>query len=477
MITNKRRRAAAWIIFAVWAWVLGTAPAHAQSPSETQRLNREAVALAQQQQYEAAYEKITEAYHRSGGDATIRDNRIQIGSALASRRASQNKPREAIDLLESLRPLGGPQQDQVLRQLAITCNNYGVFLAEQERYEEADQVCSRATDLAYTLSDEDLLRQLRQVRSRMLTAWGQQWLLGGKGETAKVKLLEALRDDERNDVACEMLGKIYFDQGDYRQAEAYLRQAVNLRPGDAELRKRLEQVQNESLLDNDLRARKRGKFRVEFSGPEEYDLAREVFDILDDARGEIGRLFDFYPAESLLVKVYSPEHAKALSMGPHWAAGFYDGKIRVRADDIRRGGDALRDLLYHEYAHAVLFFLTRHNIPTWLNEGLAQYAEPGQALTAQEERKVRHWLSKGQYIPMGRLEGSFVGMNAEQAGQVYTESKLFVAFLVKGFGEYKLRRFLRKLGEGADVEKAAEEAYGYPMTELEIQWTESILRS
>ncbi len=477
MIMNRQRAAVIGGLIAACAFLLVAAVANPQSPAEVHRLNEEAVSLAAQERYEAAYEKITRANQLAGGDEVVRDNRVTIGAALASRWFEQGKRQEAIDLLESLRDLGGERQDALLRQLAVTYNNYGVFLGQREQYEEADRACSRATHLAYTLGEEDLLGQVSKVRSQMLTAWAQEWLLTGKGETAKIKLLEALRYDEGNVGACDMLAKIYFDDGDYRQAEYYLRRAVTLRPDDPELRRRLQRVQSESRLDSGLPARKRGKFRVEFSGREEYELSREVFEILDDARKELGRLFDFYPAESLLVKIYNAEHSDALGYGPEWAAAVYDGKIRVRADDIRRGGSALRDVLYHEYAHAVLHYLTRHNIPTWLNEGLAQYAEPGESISLKEERAVRHWLDRGRYIPMARLEGTFVEMDAERAQQVYTESKLFAAFLVEGFGEYKLRSLLRALGQGLDVEEAAREAYGQSMTNLEIQWIDNIARS
>jgi len=476
MTMSKPRRIA--IRAAVWSLLALALPAAAQASSERENrifeLNQEAIALSQQQQYVPAYEKITQAYNLDSTNEVVRDNRIEIGRSLAARRVTQGDFSSGIDLLHALLNLGGPRQNDVRRQLAVTYSNFGVVLCENETFLEADRACNEASHLAYALDEDKLYKQIATVYSQVLTAWAQDWLMQGKGETAKVKLLEAIRYDQTNAVACQLLSKIYFDDGDYRKALQTLDRALELRPNDASLLEQRRQIEQEARLDGDLRSRKQGKFRVDFSGPQEYELAGDVFDILHDARKEIGRLFDFYPSESLLVKVYNNEHRDALGIGPHWAAGLYDGKIRVHVDHIRRGGDALRDVLYHEYAHAVLFYLTRHNIPTWLNEGLAQYVEPGASVTWQEERTVRRWIEQGRYVPITRLPESFVELDAETAQQAYLQSELFTRFLAEGFGKYKLSRLLLALGQGQSLEQAAQDAYRRSLADLERQWIEEL---
>lgn len=469
MRMTMTKRLLLWV-WAGWMLTMAGTPGGLAQPDRVYALNQEAVTLSQQGKYEEAWERIQQAFALESTHEAIRGNLAQIGRALAGEWTKAGQWKKGIDLLESLRERIAEKEPEILRQLVITQNNFGVALSEQDDYVGADQALSRATQLAYRLGDDGLSRQINEVYSRMLTSWGDRWLASGKGETAKIKLLEAIRYDDRNEGACQLLGKVYFDDGDYRQAEYYLQQALRLKPGDVRVEQLLAQVRSESQLDGNLRSRSRGKFRVEFSGSEEFSLAGEVFGILEDARKELGRLFDFYPAESILVKIYNSEHSNALGIAPHWASGLYDGKIRVLAADIRQGGGALKNTLYHEYAHAVLYYLTRHNIPTWLNEGLAQYCEPDSEPTSREERQVREWIEKRQYIPMTRLENSFLDFSSERAQQAYLESKLFVRFLADRFGQYALRDLLRKLGRGQDIEKAVQSVYGDSVSGLEQQW-------
>jgi tetratricopeptide (TPR) repeat protein len=251
--------------------------------------------------------------------------------------------KKGIDLLESLRERVSEKEPEILRQLVITQNNFGVALSEKDDYVGADQALSRATQLAYRLGDDGLSRQINGVYSRMLTSWGDRWLASGKGETAKIKLLEAIRYDDRNDVAYRLLGKVYFDDGDYRQAEYYLQQALRLKPGDTQIAQLLAQVRNESKLDGNLRSRSRGKFRVEFSGSEELELAGEVFGILEDARKELGavrflsRRID--PGEDLRVRAFKALASRRLGQRA------LRGKIRFMAR-YRRGVGELEDILF-----------------------------------------------------------------------------------------------------------------------------------
>jgi len=167
------------------------------------------------------------------------------------------------------------------------------------------------------------------------------------------------------------------------------------------------------------------------------------------------------------VLLYLVYQMLAVALNPLESGGFAPVH---QAEWILDGESALGRILYHEYAHAVLYYLTRHNIPTWLNEGLAQYCEPNSESSSREERQVREWIENRQYIPMTRLENSFLDFSSERAQQAYQESRLFVRFLVERFGEYAMRDLLRKLGRGLDMEQAAQSAYGDSVSGLEQQW-------
>src|SRR5690242_21602302 len=54
-----------------------------------------------------------------------------------------------------------------------------------------------------------------------------------------------------------------------------------------------------------------------------------------------------------------------------WAAGAYDGTIRVPIRGALDHPDELDRVLAHEFAHALIRSLAARNVPAWLNEGLA----------------------------------------------------------------------------------------------------------
>jgi hypothetical protein len=118
--------------------------------------------------------------------------------------------------------------------------------------------------------------------------------------------------------------------------------------------------------------------------------------------------------------------------------------------------------------------MTHHNIPTWLNEGLAQYCEPHSGPVSQREsRDFEEILNENVYVSMSRLSGSFVELSRENAQQVYLQSKMFVDFLMSDFDRYKMIRMLKALRTGMEIEQAAGAAYGYSISDLEAVWLKS----
>jgi hypothetical protein len=77
------------------------------------------------------------------------------------------------------------------------------------------------------------------------------------------------------------------------------------------------------------------------------------------------------------VVLYTGDQYARSSSGPDWSGAVFDGKIRVRESQLKADRDELRDTLFHEYLHALLRTTLGAPVPTWFNEGLAQWVEPG----------------------------------------------------------------------------------------------------
>src|SRR5688572_17904099 len=112
-------------------------------------------------------------------------------------------------------------------------------------------------------------------------------------------------------------------------------------------------------------------FTVSFSGPEEADLAAKALESLDIAYWRIGQVLNTYPATPVPVVLYTTEQFRDITRAPEWAAGAYDGIIRVPMRGALAKTAELDRVMAHEFAHALLRTLAPTGVPTWLNEGLA----------------------------------------------------------------------------------------------------------
>ncbi len=130
-----------------------------------------------------------------------------------------------------------------------------------------------------------------------------------------------------------------------------------------------------------------------------------------------------------------------------------------------------RSTIRHELAHLVLGQFGQSCVgghrPTWLEEGLAMYAEgePSEEVTADLESG----LEENSFAPLRSLNGSFPAHDAE-AGSAYSQSYSVIQFLRQEYGQEKLRRFILLLAEGESTDDALQTIYGLNVDGLEQAW-------
>ena len=114
-------------------------------------------------------------------------------------------------------------------------------------------------------------------------------------------------------------------------------------------------------------------------------------------------------------------------------------------------------VLWHEFCHVVTLGLTKNKMPRWLSEGISVFEELqenpvwGQTMTPRYREMV---LGK-DFTPIGELSAAFLAPKTEMHLQfAYYESCLAVEFLVKQFGLDALKKILRELGEGTEINAA-----------------------
>jgi hypothetical protein len=108
--------------------------------------------------------------------------------------------------------------------------------------------------------------------------------------------------------------------------------------------------------------------------------------------------------------------------------------------------------------------IVRRDVPTWLNEGLAQYFDGSDPDVARRRMKAL-----GRSIPLRNLEHGFGAMGAAEAQAAYDESLLAVGVMADrpGFG---WTRLLHRLADGQSFGDAIG-SFGFSYADLEAPFT------
>jgi tetratricopeptide (TPR) repeat protein len=280
------------------------------------------------------------------------------------------------------------------------------------------------------------------------------------------------------------LGEAEYQRGDLTSAVAAWEQGLRWRPDHPGLQRRLERARTEGQVEGAYQARLSQHFELRFEGDGNEPIGREVLESLEAAYRDIGFWLGFYPPSVIQVTLYSQQDFQAVMNTPHWAGATYsnfDGRIRVAIRGAPARDPELRQVLYHEYAHAVIYGLTRGNIPTWLNEGLAVKAEgTGGTGHGRQERllaRVRAAARQEALIPLARLNDSFLGMSSTpKAALAYAQSYAAAEFLSSRYGSGVIAQLLRRLGEGLPFPAAAAETFGSSVEQIEAAWHDWLLQ-
>src|SRR5258708_34364612 len=134
--------------------------------------------------------------------------------------------------------------------------------------------------------------------------------------------------------------------------------------------------------------------------------------MLDRAYWRLSLLFGSYPAEPIGVVLYTSEQFRDITRPTAWAAGAYDGIIRVPMRGALEKREELDRVLSHEFTHALIRSLASRGVPTWLNEGLATALESGNLEWAEKQTAAL------PPVPLRALQsgfGKFTGGQAQRA--------------------------------------------------------------
>jgi len=144
--------------------------------------------------------------------------------------------------------------------------------------------------------------------------------------------------------------------------------------------------------------------------------------------------------------------------------------IGIAPDKLSWGKGAIA----HELAHLVVHQMTFNpysDLPTWLDEGLAMYAEG--ALEPVYTAYLNKAIAEGSLISVRSLSSPFSAY-AEEAVLSYAQSYSLVEFLISSYGADKMLELLNTFKQGSGYDEALAKVYGFVMDGLDTLWRDYV---
>jgi hypothetical protein len=165
----------------------------------------------------------------------------------------------------------------------------------------------------------------------------------------------------------------------------------------------------------------------------------------------------------------------AILFAQEWTGGLAFGShnILLIAISPERQPEEVTGLV-HELAHLLVWELTFNcfgGLPTWLNEGLATYAEG--PLKPYLQSALAQAISGDGLITLRSLSSSFPAGHGG-ASLSYAQSRSLVAYLIDTHGWEKLRELLAVFQAGSTYDDALLRVYGIGMDALDQEWRQNL---
>jgi len=203
-------------------------------------------------------------------------------------------------------------------------------------------------------------------------------------------------------------------------------------------------------------------------------FGRALFDKAQEALDTLGREMGVTVTRPVKVFIYG-SHADLLGAIAEGAKEWTGGQafpevgvvvIGVSPTDLAWGQRAVAHELTHLVVHQMID-TPLGELPRWLDEGLAMYAEG--ELEPSYQRALAQAVREGHLITLRSLSSSFP-TDSKLAHLSYAQSYSLVEFILEEHGREAMSQLLRIFAEGAYQDDALKEALGLDVEGLDAAW-------
>lgn len=250
------------------------------------------------------------------------------------------------------------------------------------------------------------------------------------------------------------LGAAYYKVQNMTKAHETLERAYKLKPDMKGIKELLKKASGESGVESGFQRTETPHFIIASSGDIPVEKLSYIRTWLEEAYGRVGGVLDHYPGSKTIVTLYSEaNYDKMLKGKPHWAMALFDGKVRIPVNKAKYTDEEVVKVIYHEYAHAVVFDICRNNCPLWINEGIASKAED--LYRPRDRAMVKRYIDRFGMLHVLKIPDNFSAIaDANKATALYIESYLLTDFIADRNGPGVLADLLEYLKSGKTIGSA-----------------------
>lgn len=350
--------------------------------------------------------------------------------------------------LESLRAAQQmyPLDQKRRHDLAEAYANYGNLLASRRQYEQADEYFIKAAEL---YPDEAVFALSRGVCNYYLKRYDI-----ARSELERARLTQPASVD-----VLYYLGLVLYETDRRPEAVELWELALKQAPDRPGLLAVLQKARREMSVEDSMDRGHSSRFNLTYDPGVSTTLALAILDVLESAANQVGAELGHFPVARVPVAIYKRDDFKDVTNSPDWSGGVYDGTIRLPFGSLSEISPSMRAILFHEYAHVVVFDLTRGNCPVWFNEGIAESFGRRQLETRPDHTPATP-LSRETAIDFSRLEKGFGGLSNKEAMLAYEQSYSIVNYFAATYGWHRVTALLTLLGKGKSFPAAMAEILG-----------------
>jgi tetratricopeptide (TPR) repeat protein len=306
-------------------------------------------------------------------------------------------------------------------------------------------------DLEHALADERTALTYEPEQPVLLMNVAYLYLRKSEYKQSLDYLDRAKRVAPDNADVAKLAGWAYYGMNKMDQAVAEWKRAMALRP-DAEVKAALDKAQRDKQEEETYKENESAHFNLKYNGAAEPSLARDVLRTLEGHFSAIESALNYTPPESIGVILYTQQAFADITQAPGWVGALNDGRIRVPVRGLSGVNAELSRVLKHELTHSFIKQKTRGLAPTWIQEGLAQWMEGKRS--SDNGAVLAQIYGEGHAASLGRLEGSWMGLDGNQAAYAYAWALANIEYIVQSDGMSDIERILDRIASGESTESA-----------------------